>query len=482
MDYGPALREEIFDLLKQAKDNDPEFRLFGADEHHYELNPPMDPSSLREIEQKYAITLPEDYFWFMTEVADGGAGPYYGILPLHRGSGKQQTDFSRYETAKNEPLDLPIDATTWADMVARLEEGANDDNYWSVYDPLFDGMVQIATQGCTYDCMLMVKGKDRGRVVYIDEEACGPSSFPPEANASFLDWYMGWLRECAACYQIDEFGYGTLGSPDEIMAAYRQSDEKDRLVRLGSVKKARKEDRYLPKQGPGLSNAVKAQVIDIYRNDEFPACRMAALDAMIYFEIPGWEEAVKNELPRVEYVNRLSQALEKKYRRVIYQYDPRIDQWYDALVAALPAAAQASTDMKQKFAFGCVASMAACCRSFRFEDLLGFAEGPTRYTTLDILSHAGSIPKKYWPVFFSFIDESIDAFLAAPRSHQTMNGLRNALFMLRGLLGKTPKSKRSIRTLYSPRLAALAQSFADDPPSKDDEFIPHNVALVQNLL
>ena len=287
MDYGPALRDEIVALLKQAKDNDPEFKLFGSDGHHYELNPPMDPSSLREIEQKYSITLPEDYFWFMTEVADGGAGPYYGILPLNQGSGKQQTDFSRYETAKNEPLDLPIDANTWADMVVRLEEGANDDNYWSVYDPLFAGMVQIATQGCTYDCMLMVKGKDRGRVVYIDEEASGPSYFPPEANASFLDWYMGWLRECAACYQINEFGYDKLGSPDEIMATYSQGDEADRLSRLESIKKARKDAGHLPKQGPGLSKSVETQVISISHNDESPACRKAALDVMIRFEITG---------------------------------------------------------------------------------------------------------------------------------------------------------------------------------------------------
>lgn len=33
-------------------------------------------------ENKYNIKLPEEYIFFLTQVGNGGAGPYYGLYPL----------------------------------------------------------------------------------------------------------------------------------------------------------------------------------------------------------------------------------------------------------------------------------------------------------------------------------------------------------------------------------------------------------------
>ena len=61
---------------------DKELKVFGASSHRYEMNPVLSERELRKVEYKYSFTLPKDYRWFIMNVGNGGAGPYYGILPL----------------------------------------------------------------------------------------------------------------------------------------------------------------------------------------------------------------------------------------------------------------------------------------------------------------------------------------------------------------------------------------------------------------
>lgn len=75
-------REKIEQILDCARAVDKKYELFGASTHKYKLNPPISASFVRNIEEKYGFMLPEDYFYFITEVADGGAGPDYGIQPF----------------------------------------------------------------------------------------------------------------------------------------------------------------------------------------------------------------------------------------------------------------------------------------------------------------------------------------------------------------------------------------------------------------
>ena len=54
--------------------------MFGASKHQYKLNPPVDTAFVHKVEEKYHFRLPEDYFKFITEVGDGGAG---SVLQIH---------------------------------------------------------------------------------------------------------------------------------------------------------------------------------------------------------------------------------------------------------------------------------------------------------------------------------------------------------------------------------------------------------------
>jgi len=61
---------------------DPGLVVFGADGHRYRLNKTISPEQLREFESVNAVTLPDDYKQFLLQAGNGGAGPYYGLMPL----------------------------------------------------------------------------------------------------------------------------------------------------------------------------------------------------------------------------------------------------------------------------------------------------------------------------------------------------------------------------------------------------------------
>lgn len=74
--------KKIAAVLERARHIDQKCLLFGASKHQYRLNPPVNESTVRAVETRYGIQFPEDYFRFITGIANGGAGPDYGIMSL----------------------------------------------------------------------------------------------------------------------------------------------------------------------------------------------------------------------------------------------------------------------------------------------------------------------------------------------------------------------------------------------------------------
>jgi hypothetical protein len=71
----------VSELLSTLKDTlaalaaaDPELRRFGAAKHRYELAPVLSAEA--------AADLPDEVRAYATQIAGGGVGPYYGLLPL----------------------------------------------------------------------------------------------------------------------------------------------------------------------------------------------------------------------------------------------------------------------------------------------------------------------------------------------------------------------------------------------------------------
>jgi len=166
IDFATALREAV--ALFAARD--PERRRFGARRHQYRFAAPISAARLDEIERDADVRFPDDYREHVTTLGDGGAGPYFGLLPL----------------------DHPA-------QLARLR-GAFDE-----HDPL-RGSIGIAHLGCGYMALLVV---DRDHPAYgqvwIDLRGADDGVIPgyPSVRHCVTDWiqklaHNEWLPQFVA--------------------------------------------------------------------------------------------------------------------------------------------------------------------------------------------------------------------------------------------------------------------------------------------
>ena len=58
------------------------FQPFGAESHGFRLNPPLTERQVESFEGRYGVVLPIEYRVFITSVANGQAGPAYGMFSL----------------------------------------------------------------------------------------------------------------------------------------------------------------------------------------------------------------------------------------------------------------------------------------------------------------------------------------------------------------------------------------------------------------
>ena len=214
--YG--VRERVGTLARR----DEEKGVFGAwsgnHGHRFQLAPPLTESQLRQAEEQFRITLPEDYRGFLLQVGAGGAGPAYGIAPLQHldgvwrwGKPGEDTDPTRL----HQPFPAQeVIAAAWAEVDARrpaVGDFADSEKYgralhaWDaegelLFDQFTVGAICLCHKGCgTFD-WLVVSGPERG-TVWFDDRAADQGLTPLGKNSgrvSFSEWYLGWLQAAEA--------------------------------------------------------------------------------------------------------------------------------------------------------------------------------------------------------------------------------------------------------------------------------------------
>ena len=251
-------RESIEALLSQAHSNDRQFKHSGASSHCYRLNLPLGESAVAAFEAEHEISLPTEFRWFLTEIADGGAGPCYGILPLARIL-EDELDHEPSDVIVDDPTKLP-GRTAWVskelqDIVIELSpiigEFVGEQPPTSLKAPFVppldasdgrpypaDGILPLAHVGCGGMYVLVVAGPERGnmweltssgyyqpipddnlrlrlgrvrsdRILAADGEYAATvraeqdyvSSLLSDQNRSrmtFWEWYSNWLSEVSA--------------------------------------------------------------------------------------------------------------------------------------------------------------------------------------------------------------------------------------------------------------------------------------------
>lgn len=194
-------RDEITEILKQARRIDFKCELFGTKKHKYRLNPSISVSFVRALEEKYEFSLPDDYFRFITEIGDGGAGPDYGIEPFADLVKKRKNQYAEeYQEAyrnslKNSFSPRPMQIDEFEEFaIGTKEDYLQNPNRYFIYEKSdgerchLDGFYVLGTQGCQWDFGLVTTGEMCGKVFVTDNEG----AYCLEAN-SFEEFYQNWL-------------------------------------------------------------------------------------------------------------------------------------------------------------------------------------------------------------------------------------------------------------------------------------------------
>jgi hypothetical protein len=193
--------------------------IFGSEVHRFCLHPVLTEAAAAEFESKYSVRLPADFRCFITEVGNGGAGPYIGILPLETvGDGFRLRMWEAqdaligplhepfpFDVAWNYLAEMPPDELLAKDEVEyhhRME--AFESSYWSA--SLVPGAIPICHQGCGIRTLLVVAGRQYG-MLWEDRrsEYAGlcPVQLRDGTHARFAAWYAEWLEDCVGARTPD---------------------------------------------------------------------------------------------------------------------------------------------------------------------------------------------------------------------------------------------------------------------------------------
>jgi len=199
---------EIKSKLKELTTLDKKFEIFGASSHQYKFNQSISIEALNQFEKKYEVELPKDYKAFVSEIGNGGAGPYYGIHPLQKDLGEfnpeNKFDLLRFNFPHKE-------AWNWSNKIfakfEELEESEDDeivyffDNiYWEAYckNELTQGSIYITEYGCALRFLLIITGEDKGKIWFdqrADKKGINPVKDKNGTRLDFSDWYVEWLNK-----------------------------------------------------------------------------------------------------------------------------------------------------------------------------------------------------------------------------------------------------------------------------------------------
>ena len=241
----------IQQTLAQAKAADKDLEVFGASSHKYHLNPPVSEAEVLAFEEKYGVSLPEDYRAFVQTIGDANAqkldtmaGPYYGLYAF----GTQVNDlvYAQTETYLKAPCALSPHMTQeeWEALSSPLltdeEEDEGFENYEQEEDKtqteedytrqcgkVFGGLLPLGSQGCAYYHALVLTGPYAGRVVNVNWDLLQPT-FAFETN--FLDWYERYLDEVISGQLLDDrptwFGYHRGEAAELLLTEYQQTTDR----------------------------------------------------------------------------------------------------------------------------------------------------------------------------------------------------------------------------------------------------------------
>ncbi len=180
-------------------------KVFGSEAHGFSCCKPLSIPDLEEFEAKYEVTLPEGYRAFITQVANGGAGPAYGMFSLDRALKCRLSEIPTKKAIPNDILKVPFKHTSAYnpdeddEVIAMFEQADTGEiteeelDKYELY--LTAGTLTLCHEGCGHLHRLVVSGSTRGQM-WLDGTGSEQGYHP--LDVSFLEWYEKWLDDAVA--------------------------------------------------------------------------------------------------------------------------------------------------------------------------------------------------------------------------------------------------------------------------------------------
>lgn len=206
MDVFDEPLARISKKLRVVQQRPPARKALGEREHHFRLEPALGERQVQAFEGLHGIKLPADHRAFVTRLGNGGAGPYYGLLPLDQWGkaalayGTDEGALPRDLLSRDSPLRDGLTGVDWIELLGGDRPRRFDPRAWHPYQ----GTLALCHLGATHYALLVVTGSARGRVCNVDLDMQAPK-FSPEK--SFLEWYEAWLDDVLHGKDITAFGY-----------------------------------------------------------------------------------------------------------------------------------------------------------------------------------------------------------------------------------------------------------------------------------
>jgi len=206
-------RIEVLSALSRLRHS--HAKVFGANGHKFVLNPPAAEGDVISFERQHRVRLPDDYRYFISQIGNGGAGPYYGVFPLGQMDGLGESLNSWQESdgfvgRLSEPFSLQ---NAWNDLTGKpaeelmaIDEQEYErqlDKFESLYwgSVLMNGAIPICHEGCALRIWLVVCGSEAGHLWYdgrADYTGLSPLRSRDGSQATFGIWYREWLEDALA--------------------------------------------------------------------------------------------------------------------------------------------------------------------------------------------------------------------------------------------------------------------------------------------
>jgi len=192
--------ELVAQKLSKLRDLDNALSIHGASSHKYCLNRKLSEDQITDFEDRHMIQLPEEYRAFLLHIADGGAGPYYGIETLEN-SLFSDLDNKRPGEFVNPSIPFAFEAA-WNMQYEGDEEDeqAYEEHEKEYFSKKWEtGILRLCNYGCGVWLNLVVAGTEKGNI-WVDDRGNDGGIYPDQyfeqtTRTTFLEWYLLWLNQ-----------------------------------------------------------------------------------------------------------------------------------------------------------------------------------------------------------------------------------------------------------------------------------------------